>query len=216
MGKRSLQVQTQYQQQVRDASISLGLTQKAIAARLNCSRQPVSKFFNCKPVSYQLFVEICTILKLDWQEIASLKTICLTFEESGDFPGNRAGLYKEGLDALLKKWDAKRGIKRDQVYQKLWVQRKEDLLSKIAWDTFAPGEYFFKQDKAERYIGEYIRNLPGASSDEEALRLDSEVVLKSIESQHGLLVARAKNIYSIGPHHQSLSAFAVRPRVEPL
>ena len=134
------------------------------------------------------------------QELASnpllLTLLCLAFEESGDFSGNRAGLYKEGLDALLKKWDAKRGIKRDQVYQKLWVQRKEDLLSKIAWDTFAPGDYFFKQDKAERYIGEYIRNLPGASSDEEALRLDSEVVLKSIESQHGLLVERAKNIYS--------------------
>jgi predicted NACHT family NTPase len=134
------------------------------------------------------------------QELASnpllLTLLCLAFEESGDFPGNRAGLYKEGLDALLKKWDAKRGIKRDEVYKKLWVQRKEDLLSKIAWDTFAPGEYFFKQDKAERYIGEYIRNLPGTSDDEDALRLDSEVVLRSIESQHGLLVARAKNIYS--------------------
>ncbi|MGB5970291.1 MAG: NACHT domain-containing NTPase [Spirulinaceae cyanobacterium] len=134
------------------------------------------------------------------QELATnpllLTLLCLVFEESGDFPGNRAGLYKEGLDALLKKWDAKRGIQRDEVYQKLWIQRKEDLLSKIAWDTFAPGEYFFKQDKVERYVGEYIRNLPGANTDEAALKLDSEVVLKSIESQHGLLVERAKHIYS--------------------
>ena len=134
------------------------------------------------------------------QELASnpllLTLLCLVFEESGDFPENRAGLYKEGLDALLKKWDAKRGIKRDAVYQKLWVQRKEDLLSKIAWDTFEPGEYFFNQDKVERYIGEYIRNLPSANTDEAALKLDSEVVLKSIESQHGLLVERAKKIYS--------------------
>ncbi|WP_245916087.1 NACHT C-terminal helical domain 2-containing protein [Merismopedia glauca] len=134
------------------------------------------------------------------QELASnpllLTLLCLAFEESGDFPHNRARLYKEGLDALLKKWDAKRGIKRDKVYQKLWLQRKEALLSKIAWDTFAPGEYFFKQEVAEKYISEYIRNLPGASIDEEALQLDSEVVLKSIEAQHGLLVARAKHIYS--------------------
>ena len=100
------------------------------------------------------------------------------------------------MDALLKKWDAKRGIKRDEVYNKLWVQRKEDLLSKIACSTFAPGEYFFKQDRVERYIGEYIRNLSGASTDEKILQLDSEVVLKSIEAQHGLLVARAKHIYS--------------------
>jgi predicted NACHT family NTPase len=134
------------------------------------------------------------------QELASnpllLTLLCLAFEESGDFPGNRAGLYREGLDALLKKWDAKRGIRRDEVYQKLWVQRKEDLLSKIAWNTFAPGDYFFKQEIAERYIGQYIRNLPGTSTDEKALELDSEVVLKSIEAQHGLLVARAKHIYS--------------------
>jgi predicted NACHT family NTPase len=32
----------------------------------------------------------------------------LVFEESADFPSNRSELYKEGLDVLLKKWDAKR------------------------------------------------------------------------------------------------------------
>ena len=125
-----------------------------------------------------------------------LTLLCLAFEELGYFPPNRAGLYKEGLDALLTKWDSKRGIKRDRVYKKLWLERKKDLLSKIAWDTFSPGEYFFKQEKVERYISQYIRNLPGANTDEEALRLDSDAVLRSIESQHGLLVARAKEIYS--------------------
>jgi predicted NACHT family NTPase len=43
---------------------------------------------------------------------------------------------------------------------------------------------------------DYIRNLPGANDDEDALQLDSEVVLKSIEAQHGLLVERARGIYS--------------------
>jgi len=32
-----------------------------------------------------------------------LTLLCLVFEESGDFPANRSELYKEGLDALLKK-----------------------------------------------------------------------------------------------------------------
>ena len=158
-----------------------------------------NNWFQDKPIKPERFLDR---LKNDEpiQELASnpllLTLLCLAFEESGDFPGNRAGLYKEGLDALLKKWDAKRGIQRDNVYHKLWTQRKEDLLSKVAWDTFEPGEYFFKQDKVERYIGEYIRNLPGANTDEDALQLDSEAVLKSIESQHGLLVERAKQIYS--------------------
>ncbi|MGL4498478.1 MAG: NACHT domain-containing protein [Planktothrix sp.] len=125
-----------------------------------------------------------------------LTMLCLTFEETGNFPANRSELYKEGLDVLLKKWDAKRGIYRDQVYKKLSPQRKEDLLSKIALTTFEAGDYFFKQKEAERYITDYIRNLPNANTDEEALQLDSEAVLHSIEAQHGLLIERAKGIYS--------------------
>ncbi|MBD1920858.1 NACHT domain-containing NTPase [Microcoleus sp. FACHB-831] len=134
------------------------------------------------------------------QELATnpllLTLLCLVFEESGDFPANRSELYKEGLDALLKKWDANRGIYRDQVYKKLSVQRKEELLSKIALTTFEGGEYFFKQKVAEQYITDYIRNLPDANTDPEALQIDSELVLRSIEYQHGLLVERAKRIYS--------------------
>jgi hypothetical protein len=37
---------------------------------------------------------------------------------------------------LLKKWDAKRNIERDQVYKKLSLKRKEDLLSQLAFATF--------------------------------------------------------------------------------
>jgi predicted NACHT family NTPase len=126
-----------------------------------------------------------------------LTLLCLVFEESGDFPANRSELYQEGIDALLKKWDAKRGIQRDQfVYKKLSVQRKEDLLSKIALNTFEGSDYFFKQKIAEQHIIEYIRNLSDASTEAEVLQLDSERVLKSIEAQHGLLVERAKGIYS--------------------
>jgi predicted NACHT family NTPase len=134
------------------------------------------------------------------QELATnpllLTLLCLVFEESGNFPLNRSELYKEGLDILLKKWDAKRNIDRDQVYQKLSLKRKEDLLSQIALDTFDQGNYFLKKEIAEKYITQYIRNLPEANTDENALQLDSEAVLKSIEAQHGLFVERAREIYS--------------------
>jgi tRNA A37 threonylcarbamoyladenosine biosynthesis protein TsaE len=70
------------------------------------------------------------------QELATnpllLTLLCLVFGEAADFPENRAELYKEGLDVLLKKWDAKRNIERDQVYKKLSLKRKEDLLSQLA------------------------------------------------------------------------------------
>mgnify|MGYP001797253483 CR=1 FL=1 len=125
-----------------------------------------------------------------------LTLLCLVFEESGTFPANRSELYNEGLDVLLKKWDVKRNIERDQVYKQLSLKRKEDLLSQIAINTFEPGNYFFKQKEVEREINDYIRNLPGANIEENALQTDSEAVLKSIEAQHGLLIERARGIYS--------------------
>ncbi|MCP6759080.1 MAG: NACHT domain-containing protein [Fischerella sp. CENA71] len=134
------------------------------------------------------------------QELASspllLTLLCLVFGDSGDFPANRSELYKEGLDVLLKKWDAKRNIEREQVYKNLSLQRKEDLLSQIALTTFEQKDYFFKQKTTEVYIADFIRNLRDADIDPKVLKLDSEAVLKSIEAQHGLLVERAKGIYS--------------------
>jgi predicted NACHT family NTPase len=125
-----------------------------------------------------------------------LTLLCLLFGESADFPSNRAELYEEGVEVLLKKWDGTRSIERDLVYHKLSLKRKEDLLSKIALETFVDGSYFFKERLVEGYISDYIQNLPDAQTDPEALLLDSKAVLKSIEAQHGLLVERARGIYS--------------------
>ena len=125
-----------------------------------------------------------------------LTLLLLEFEDSGDFPADRAELYKQGIATLLRKWDAKRGIVRDQLYRSLSVQRKKDLLSQIALTTFEHRDFFFKKRDFSRYIAEFIRNLPNTQTDPEDLQLYSEAVLKSIESQHGLLVERARDIYS--------------------
>ncbi|MEM7773736.1 MAG: NACHT domain-containing protein, partial [Cyanobacteria bacterium P01_A01_bin.37] len=134
------------------------------------------------------------------QELATspllLTLLCLVFGDAADFPANRSELYKEGLDVLLKKWDAKRNIERDQVYKKLSLKRKEDLLSRLAFVTFERGDYFFKQQVVEQHIIDYIRNLPGANENQDSLQVDGEDVLKAIEAQHGLLVERARGIYS--------------------
>ena len=147
------------------------------------------------------------------QELASspllLTLLCLVFGESADFPANRSELYKEGLDVLLKKWDGKRNIQRDQLYKNLSLKRKEDLLSQIALITFEQKDYFFKQKTLEAYISDFICNLPNFDSDPEILRMDSEAVLKSIEAQHGLFVERAKSIYSFS-HLTFQEYFAAR------
>lgn len=139
-----------------------------------------------------------------------LTLLLLEFEDAGDFPSNIAELYKQGIATLLRKWDAKRGIiRRDEAYKKLSVQRKKDLLSQIALITFDRKDYLFKQQTIESYITDFIRNLPDAETDPKLLQLDSEAVLKSIEAQHGLLVERARGIYSFS-HLTFQEYFAAR------
>jgi predicted NACHT family NTPase len=160
-----------------------------------------TKWFQADPVKAQEFPQI--LREENHQGLRELATnpllltlLCLVFGSRGGFPANRSELYSEGVDVLLKKWDVKRNIRREDVYQQLSLKRKEDLLSRIAHHTFSQGEYFFKQKLVEAQIRDYIRNLPGAASDPETLEVDSEVVLKAIEAHHGLVVERARAIYS--------------------
>ncbi|GFE69809.1 NACHT domain-containing NTPase [Chroococcus sp. FPU101] len=125
-----------------------------------------------------------------------LNLICSVFKEKASFPTKRAKLYQAGLDILLKKWDQARGIQRDQIYRYLSLADKIKLLSQIAATTFEQNNYFFESSDILYLIEDYLKTLPNVKSDSETLWLNSEAVLKAIEFQHGLLVERAKDIYS--------------------
>ncbi|HEY9815700.1 MAG TPA: NACHT domain-containing NTPase [Candidatus Obscuribacterales bacterium] len=125
-----------------------------------------------------------------------LTLLCLEFEQSSEFPQSRYELYRRALEVLLRKWDGQRRIKRETVYKRLPLERKETLLGQLAKYTFERGDYFFREDMAKQRISQYIQNLPDAHTDPDALLVDSYAVLKSIEAQHGLLTERAAGIYS--------------------
>lgn len=125
-----------------------------------------------------------------------LNLTCLVFQGKSDFPSKRSKLYEQGLEILLKRWDESRGIKRDEVYRNLSLPQKIHLLSHVAAISFEQGEYFFKKSQVQQLIANYLRTLPMATTDPYQLQMDSEVVLKSMEMQHGLLVERAREIYS--------------------
>ncbi|CAN1209639.1 Transcriptional regulator [Tumidithrix helvetica PCC 7403] len=136
-----------------------------------------------------------------------LTLLCFVFGESGEFPRRRADLYEEGIKIWLKKWDATRNVQRDELYKKLDVRRREDLLSYVAFHTFLRKEMFFKQKRIEDFITEFLQNLRDVDSDPEMLRTDSEAVLKAIEARHGLLVERARGVYSFS--HLTLQEYFV-------
>jgi predicted NACHT family NTPase len=125
-----------------------------------------------------------------------LNLLCSVFQESSSFPTKRAKLYQAGLDILLQRWDQARGIHRDQIYHNLSLVDKIRLLSQIAATTFTQEKYFFESSDILPIIENYLRSLPGASPDLETLWLNSEAALKAIEFQHGLLIERAKDVYS--------------------
>ena len=125
-----------------------------------------------------------------------LNLACLVFSVKAEFPSKRSKLYEHGLDILLRRWDEARLIKRGEVYQDLNLQHKKQLLFYVAAITFERGDYFFEQDKSKQLIADYLSTLPNAITDRATLQEDSEAVLKAIEAQHGLLVERARGIYS--------------------
>ncbi len=122
-----------------------------------------------------------------------LTLLCLAFNETLTFPRRRVEIYQEALDALLKKWDSSRRIKRDEVYRKLSLGHKENMLARIAAETFEKNEYFVPQAELESYITDYVKNVPPHDTDEAA---DGEVILKAMEAQHGIFVERAREVYS--------------------
>ncbi|MEG4147459.1 NACHT domain-containing NTPase [Microcoleus sp. Pol12B5] len=127
-----------------------------------------------------------------------LNLACLVFQEKTNFPSTRAKLYEEGLDILLFRWDEAKNIKRDEIYRKLPVRNKKQLLSHVAAITFERGDEIkvFERDIIEQIIADGLTKLTDEKNAPVQVQLDSEAVLKSIAEQDGLLVERARGIYS--------------------
>lgn len=120
-----------------------------------------------------------------------LALLCLGFEETLKLSTRRVELYEEALEALLKKWDAGRNIRRDEVYRELTLKRKEGMLAQVAAETFDRAEYFIPGATLARGFEAYLGRLPNLP-----LEIDGEVVLRAIMAQHGLFLERAQGIYS--------------------
>jgi len=124
-----------------------------------------------------------------------LHLICLIFHVKNQFPSNPVKLYEQALNVLLVRWDETRGIKRDRIAYNLTLPSKKNLLFQLAAINFEQGNYFFEQEKLQEIIVE-MHTLKDINLDLTKFQLDSEALLKSIEAQNGLLVERARGIYS--------------------
>ena len=122
-----------------------------------------------------------------------LSLLCLSFDATLDIPQRRVEIYEESVEALLKKWDTSRSIKRDEIYRGLSLGRKRQMFARVAAQSFQDGKIFFKQTELSKQIVAYLLQLPNAEETEE---IDGDAVLKAIEAQHGIFTERAHRIYS--------------------
>lgn len=122
-----------------------------------------------------------------------LTLLCLAFEETLAFPARQVDLYKDAIDALLRKWDTSRLIGRDTFYKNLSFSRREHLLEGIASKFYFDSRTAFRRSEVEAVILDYLRRLPDKEKSEDA---DAGIVLRQLEAQHGLIVERAVDIFS--------------------
>ncbi|PSB28093.1 NACHT domain-containing protein [Stenomitos frigidus] len=131
-----------------------------------------------------------------------LTLLCVVYDESQDFPKNRAALHGEALDVLLKKWSAEKRLKRDPIYKELSPELEQLLLADLAHTTFLGDELFFSKTSAIFHIRAFLMDNLNAPK-----HLDGEAVLNAIEVQQGILVERARDIYSFS--HLTLQEYLV-------
>ncbi|HEV7600420.1 MAG TPA: NACHT domain-containing protein [Bradyrhizobium sp.] len=122
-----------------------------------------------------------------------LTIVSIGFDAGIDVSNNRAEIYKDAIDALLKKWDASRSVYRDNLYKSLTPKRREDLLADLATRTFLENQVVFGERRAETIVQDFISTMP-ESADGEAIE-DSKGVLNAIETQHGLIEKRSLSFW---------------------
>ena len=119
--------------------------------------------------------------------------MCLVLQDEGDMPTKRSWLYKKGIKLLLSRWNDEKQIDDWEVgtetYRKLDVEDKEALLIEIAARKFENPENFvlFKQDELADQITYQLQLTK---------RREGVAILKAIETQHGLLIERADELWS--------------------
>jgi hypothetical protein len=156
----------------------------------------VTKWFKCEPKKGEQFLlDLKEQQHRGLSELASspllLGMLCLAFADSMKFPARRAELYADAIDALLRKWDSSRSIKRDDIYKNLTRRLKEQLFAAIAYKTFSENKYLLPEKELSGYLAVALKKLPTQEDIPEA-----DIVLKAIEAQHGIFVERAQKIHS--------------------
>jgi hypothetical protein len=155
--------------------------------------QFINNWFRCTQEIEQTASASDLIIRLDRnpriQALAAnpllLSLIVLVYEAQLDLPDRRAELYRECVDVLLAKWDAKRNIRRRRAFK---PDQKRQLLTEVAWYFHQQGLRYFPEEALLTEIAHFLPAL-GLSAE------DNRQVLQEITSENGLLKEQARGWY---------------------
>jgi hypothetical protein len=92
----------------------------------------------------------------------------------------------------LEKWSAEKRLpNRGLVYENLSIEQEEILLSEVAYQNFVADKLFLEKREIVKQIKDHLKQNLNAPQ-----HLDGEKVLKTIEIEQGILVERARDVYS--------------------
>jgi hypothetical protein len=121
-----------------------------------------------------------------------LTFLCWVYDDKQSFPTNRSRLYQNALRILLETWSAEKRLpNRGLVYENLSIEQEEILLSEVAYQNFVADKLFLEKREVVKQIKDHLKQNLNAPQ-----HLDGEKVLKTIEIEQGILVERARDIYS--------------------
>ena len=121
-----------------------------------------------------------------------LTLLCMVYDNSQNFPRNRADLYEKALSIFLEEWAAEKRIRREEsISQYLDIAAEKRMLSEIAAKNFEENRLFFGEDELIEQIREF-----GARNTNTPPTCNASKILETILVDQGLFVERVSGSYS--------------------
>lgn len=125
--------------------------------------------------------------------------LCALFERANDIPSKPKSVYKKIVKLLLEEWSAQRSIMRPSKYANFEVDRKQDFLSRFAYQLCVIYKYNSFNEELMTLTYKMIHaefNLPAE---------DASKVIREIESHNGLILKTGIDNYEFA--HKSLQEY---------
>ena len=121
-----------------------------------------------------------------------LTLLCMAYDNSQNFPRNRAALYEDALNIFLKEWAAENRVNRGaSITQYLDIADEKRMLSEIAAKNFDENRFFFSEDELINQIQAF-----GEGDANTRETFNAPKILETILVDQGLFVERVRDSYS--------------------